>query len=303
MGNNLSKILKKKIVFITGTGHCGSTLLDLLLSSHSEIFGVGELASLYKNEAYFRGEMPLSNVNGFNDKYWTKENIQQLSKFSESSGFLRNFLIKSKLLTHPKVALYKFLFFLTKKNVIVDSSKNIKWIEESITALKNSREFELYLIYITRDGRAVINSYYRKYPERTIEGITRKWIERVTKINKSYKKIGVQKKQLRYEDLSQGPAAVIKEICRFIGIEYEESMVQYWRHEHHHIGGNAGTKSLILKYKEKDLRLGGGERDHYEKHGLEIKLDERWKKELTNQQLDYINNKIDTINKPLIISK
>lgn len=295
--------MKKKIVFITGTGHCGSTLLDLLLSSHSGIFGVGELASLYKNKAYFKGEMPLSNVNGFKDKYWTKENVRQLARFSESNNFLKRLLIKLKLLAPSKIKLYKYLIYLSGKNVIVDSSKNIKWIEDSISVLKNNREFELYLIYITRDGRAVINSYYRKYPERTIEAITQKWIDRVTKIDKSYKKMDVQKMQLKYEDLSEDPATVITETCRFIGIEYENMMLEYWSHEHHHIGGNAGTKSLILKYREKDLRLKGDEKNHYEHHGLEIKLDERWKKELTEEQIDYINDKIDTINKLLIISK
>src|ERR1700683_4878467 len=32
-----------KAVFILGCGHSGSTLLDLLLYGHSQIFGVGEL--------------------------------------------------------------------------------------------------------------------------------------------------------------------------------------------------------------------------------------------------------------------
>jgi len=31
-----------KTVFILGSGHCGATLLDLLLDSHSQMCGIGE---------------------------------------------------------------------------------------------------------------------------------------------------------------------------------------------------------------------------------------------------------------------
>jgi len=36
----------KQVVFVMGAGHCGSTLLDLILGSHSECFSLGELFSL-----------------------------------------------------------------------------------------------------------------------------------------------------------------------------------------------------------------------------------------------------------------
>ena len=31
-----------KVVFIMGAGHCGSTLLDLIVGSHSNAFSLGE---------------------------------------------------------------------------------------------------------------------------------------------------------------------------------------------------------------------------------------------------------------------
>ena len=37
----------RTVVFIMGAGHCGSTLLDLMLGSHPESFSLGELHRLH----------------------------------------------------------------------------------------------------------------------------------------------------------------------------------------------------------------------------------------------------------------
>jgi hypothetical protein len=39
-----------KVIFILGSGHCGSTLLDLILDSHSKVFSVGEIGDLRKQK-------------------------------------------------------------------------------------------------------------------------------------------------------------------------------------------------------------------------------------------------------------
>src|SRR3954453_3522671 len=40
-------IMKKKIIYIAGYSRSGSTILDIMLSSHPEIFGTGELGNLF----------------------------------------------------------------------------------------------------------------------------------------------------------------------------------------------------------------------------------------------------------------
>ena len=39
-----------KVAFILGTGHCGSTLLDLILGSHSKLFSLGEVYRVVSSE-------------------------------------------------------------------------------------------------------------------------------------------------------------------------------------------------------------------------------------------------------------
>ena len=39
-------MVQKQVVFIMGTGHCGSTLLELILGSHPQIMALGEVSQL-----------------------------------------------------------------------------------------------------------------------------------------------------------------------------------------------------------------------------------------------------------------
>lgn len=290
--------MRKKVVFITGTGHCGSTLLDLLLSSHSNIFGLGELWNLAIDPGYLRGEKPLSNIFGFEDQFWTSDRINKMSGFFKQPGLLRKVGIRAGLSFDPRTDLYKFLFTASNHKILVDSSKNTNWIKKSIRALENQKDIDLYLIYLLRDGRAVINSYFRKYPERTLEGIAKKWVNRISKIDHLYADISRPKIKIRYEHLAEEPEQTLKNLCLFLDIPFEKSMLQFWLHEHHHIGGNSGTKSFLLKFQDKnlDILLGDRKKDYYESHNFGIKLDERWKTELTATQLEFLNKKIGFIN-------
>ena len=45
--------MENQIVFIMGPGHCGSTLLDLILGSHSDCFSLGEVFRLSEISSLF----------------------------------------------------------------------------------------------------------------------------------------------------------------------------------------------------------------------------------------------------------
>lgn len=294
-------VVRRKVIFITGTGHCGSTLLDLLLSSHRKIFGLGELWNLAIDPAYLKGEKPLSNIFGYDDQFWTPDRIEKLSSFFKQPGFLRKAGIRAGLSSDPRADLYKFLFTTSNHQILVDSSKNINWIKKSIQTLEKE-DLDLYLIYLLRDGRAVINSYFRKYPERTLIGIAKKWINRIERIDNLYGRTSVQKIKVKYENLAQEPELTLKDICLFLNIPFEESMLKFWLHEHHHIGGNSGTKSFLLKFQERSLHtlLDNKKMAYYENHNFGIKLDERWKNELNAEQLEVIDKEIGFINNRII---
>ena len=75
-------------------------------------------------------------------------------------------------------------------------------------------------------------------------------------------------------------------------------MIEFWKQEHHHIVGSRGTNALIRKYR--GLKQKGVEKIHgsyYEELGLQIKLDLRWKHELSAENLAIFNSLAGELNK------
>ena len=66
---------KIPIIYIVGSGHCGSTLLDIILDSHSKIFGIGELENFNKESLCACGK-ELSKCSFWNDILKNPKNLK-----------------------------------------------------------------------------------------------------------------------------------------------------------------------------------------------------------------------------------
>jgi len=254
----------EKICFISGAPHSGSTLLGLILGSHSNAFYAGEA-----NKTRFLGNKNINNTTEDKGCKVCGENhcpVWGDYKYDETE------------------ILYNYLAEKNKKSLIIDSTKNIKWLEKQISFLSNFK-LELYLIYLGRDGRAVINSRIRKYKDANIKELINNWKEHIKKTNRLYQSFEGKKIKIHYEELATNPVKVIQNLCDLMKISYEEEMLKYYQHEHHPLGGNVGTQSLIIRAqdinREKSLiHLSERNQYYYEEHPLGIKLDLRWKDEL-----------------------
>jgi hypothetical protein len=286
----------KKVVFIIGTGHCGSTLLDLLLGSHSNITSLGEINQVAQKaplESY-------CNICEGDCKVWTSKNTSELHQLFQVN-LMKKILRKIGVETNPYIKFYQLLFKNRGTDILVDSSKNPNWIRRNGSLLRSPRgAITPILIYLSRDGRAVVNSYFRKYPEHGLEHISNNWNQKIERINNCYDSWPSRYKiHVRYEDLALDPQNVIKIICSFLNIGFEQSMLRFWEHDHHIINGNNGTKSLLLKYKNQHKFQKWVEeknKEHYLAHELGIKFDERWKVELNEHQIGMINSIIGKYN-------
>ena len=89
-------------------------------------------------------------------------------------------------------------------------------------------------------------------------------------------------------------------------------MLAYWKPEHHHVFGNAGTRSLIFKFRkqfgyqmtedrqqdeQKETYYGN---NYYQDLNLAIKLDQRWKEELSQDQLQIFERIAGNLNQPIV---
>lgn len=279
---------KIKVVFVFSSGHSGSTLLDLILGSHPDVFGLGELARVENN---------LPNICGFCGdacEYWKKRVSLPILLKHCSGGKGGQFFLRE--LQRLDRSIYSHLSEWFGYSNFVDSSKPLSWFKGQMRYKHYKREFTPIFIHMMRDGRAVINSYLRKYPEKGVEKITDEWIQTTRNIQKLYDDYDGPKCRIGYELLALQPDHAIKQICDLLKITYIPDMLNYWNYEHHSIGGNAGTRSLVAK-TGKGVKPGAWNKGYYENMGNAIKLDLRWKEELSLESLEVFERKAGELNK------
>ncbi len=302
----------KKVVFIMGSGHCGSTLLELILGSHSNIFGLGELQRLPQvvDEPY--QDFPkLCQICVDECEFWNRRVSFPVLKRYFSRKHIYSFIARH--ISHYHKSIYHYLFRWSGHDILIDSSKQVKWIKHQLRPSYHWREITPILLYITRDGRAVVNSLLRKYPDRDIAKVTMRWKRSVEDMNKFYENFPSDERLIvSYEKLATQPSQIISNLCEFLRIKYEPAMLQYWIHDHHTTLGNLGTRSLIFRYRAyDDLKIGQEtvpknsfeqlremHGNYYEKLGMTIKLDLRWKEELSKEQLQVFEAIAGEANRP-----
>lgn len=253
----MNDVKSSKLCFIIGAPHSGSTLVGLILGSHSTAFFAGEANKvIFFNDPNFEEERKFCRLCGKDCRIWNKVNPNGPN-------------------------LYLQLNELTKKSIIIDSTKNLEWIHKQLE-LAEYIKLDTCLIFLKRDVRAVINSLARKYPNKPIEELIDSWYEHIRETKELFTDFKGKKIEIYYEDLTLNPDQIIERLCAFLEIDYEPEMKNYYHKDHHSIGGNIGTHYLLLKAKnyEEEWLLTKRNEYYYRDHPLSIKLDERWKFEL-----------------------
>ena len=269
----------RKVVLITGTGHCGSTLLDLILASHSSAFGVGELKDLK-----FHGFQPGNVLGGKDSRLWTAARARRVvSLFNVEKGYphrLQRKVAPGTLRNRRK--LYGELFAgLPDRSILVDSSKSPNYLRRSLEQLRASN-ITPYVIWITRDPRGVINSFVRKKGLTIADGIQR-YDAKHAEVERLFSALDTPGRKVSYERLADTPEPVVRDVCEWLEIDYEPAMLRFWEGEHFHVGGNSGTKSFLAKFRGNPNATTGkeGSKEYYAHHDLAIRLDERWRTQLS----------------------
>jgi hypothetical protein len=256
MKNNDEK--KIKLVLLVGEGHSGSTLLDLIMNSHSKIFGVGEISHytrMKKSDSFWR-----KVVKGVNYKYLPLMGRKKIDFIFNKNNFVyfdnnkHNILNVHKYIKETE-KLYRNSLLISGKKIIFDSSKSFERFE----IFANSNKFDIVLLHLVRDGRGVTYSNIKlgrspfKYMKKWF--ITNIKIEIIKKRNKKNKNIFIL-----YEDFVNNPEKIIKFILKEIGLYFESDMMSFKDKERHQVGGNYN-----LRFKSK---------------GNSIKLDDKWREEM-----------------------
>jgi len=266
------------IVYICAAGHCGSTLLDLLIGSHSNAASLGEISHLPKNVALNTlcscGErvrscpvwgsvlddlsarlgsdywqLPYQLVLGYPNPTdivdpefhtdWYKVRRRLRLALRYLELTVQNRHLHSLVDRLDPTVRHSFALYRS-----VGSRLNVDWVVDSsknyMKALALYREMpsKVRIILLTRDGRGVLHSMLKR-------GFNRR--ESIENWKRYYERSALLLERhiaaqhlltIRYEDLTAATQEALGRVCAFLQIPHESGMRDFASHTHHITNGN-----------------------------------------------------------------
>ena len=226
------------VIYILGVAHSGTTLTDLLLGSHSHIESLGEVHKywwfcsrhsprLAKKCRCTCGEL-ISNCAFWNG---VRQQLEEIAGSDEVDLEARD----TATFEAANRDLFRAAAKYTGKSVICDSSK---W-SGRLRRLLGSDAFDVHIVHLVRDGRAVASSYRKR--GKFAFGAALRW----QAVNLTWRYFSLLRRKaasyclIRYEDLVADPEGNLKQIMGPLGLAFEPEQIQYREPAHHNISGNA----------------------------------------------------------------
>lgn len=248
-----------KVAFILGDGYSGSTLLDLLLGTHSRMTGLGEIDAESFDTFVGQNQLCTCLFRAQECHFWTKV----LGRMRDTAGgefaALGGANGDAGEVTRRTVELFRAVQHVTGTEILVDSSK----LFERARALAESGLVAPKVIHLVRDGRGVAYSHLKRGD--SFEQAVFHWLKKNAEVQDWLGADGAPDHLLvRYEDLCAHPAETVRRVCEFLGVEWEPQMMLYGQKTHHNIRGN--TMRFLIKDSA-------------------VRLDESWKEKLRVEEV------------------
>lgn len=264
-----------KVIYILADNRSGSTLLDQLLGAHSTITSLGEVHHLaayaLQDRRLYDPVHPLDCSCGrpiWDCSFWTavtKSLNRDLGRLRLKPRFLhqqraagpaakllamlprrminRNpqlyaHRLISRLFAAPELARDSFELFdavlqVTNTSYLVDSSKSIY----RFRALYDKAPERMVAIHLVRDYRATVYSKMKRGQKLRVAAT--EWANKISTTRRLTSGIPRgQMLRLRYEDLCRDPSKELQRICRFLDVEFEDTMLKRPCDDVHHLGGS-----------------------------------------------------------------
>jgi len=193
---------EKKIIFILGMPRTGTSLVEQIISNHSEVYGGGEIILLSNYfQKFFNQDINTKNINNIFNKF--KNNyLNFLNKMTKV-----NVITDKAPLNFRWIGFIKLIF---PNSIIIHCSRDP--FENSWSIYKN--EFEGG-IFFSNDIIDIAN-YYKIY-----EDLMNFWRENLK--NQIF--------DLKYEDLINDPEQKIKELIKFCGLNWQQNCLEFYKNK------------------------------------------------------------------------
>lgn len=298
-----------QLVYISGPGHSGSTLIDLLLNNSPEVQSLGEFhrLNLYARENI---EPCTCGAKVAECPFWLSiedQFIRDNSLHSDASplkdydvmvspsdiSYFNSIIQKISLVLGWSWLYTKIGDFVASKHFQAmqyseqwyDAIHAYTGCKSLVESTKDARRLKLLyfqmresfrVIYMVRDGRAVAASTMRREGKNMYEAVD-EWIDYHRRIKFSMRGIPAEQVcYVKYEELCADPEHVLRHVFRFIGIHFTPSMLMLKKQEAHNIGGNP------MRFRADEFR---------------IRLDEKWRSQLDSADLNIFEQKGGKLNR------
>ncbi len=264
---------KDRIFFVVGTSRSGSTLLQSMLSSHSEMVIPPETHFFHSYE-FLNRKFESDSSESFRERllrfwYSGKTRIKDLGldekAVSEQAKEL-DLKTPEELFT---LQLTMYRKERGKKMIGEKTPRHIMQVKEILKVYPKAKFISMF-----RDPRAAAWSEIKAhFGSPSVLVTTRRWREYVNMHEQlSSQLTDKQYMMLRYQDLIDDSEGMLKQICAFLGVNFEEQMLEYYkRDEKGFAEGEKSWKKGTLKPIQKDKN-------------------EEWKSKLTKWQISLVES-------------
>jgi len=241
-----------ELVYIASPGHSGSTLLDLMLSSHSGLFSVGEIKQLSPS---WQRRCTCGAPSVWACPFWQAIDDRLGREHGTRLADLDVMCDDDARFARDNEAIFRAVLSETGAHALIDSSKNLKRLKR----LGASGRFRITPLRLRRSACGVVYSNVKK---------GRPWFEAARQVKANA--LAAEKYfathdhiSIWYERLASDPSGELRGVMDAIGLAYEPGQIEDFKSgERHNVGGNR-------------MRFDGDTR---------VRLDERWRRELTPWQ-------------------
>jgi hypothetical protein len=295
------------LVYIASNGHSGSTLLDLLLGAHPNIWTLGEAQNLpwelrnprapcgcgtpVEDDDFWKpllDDIPL-DIEGYHIGYF--RNIAQVGKVLRWDLLPDVFRNEISDEWRPAVQEYgesNFRYFNVVREAAEDrTGERIQWLVDNskdpyrLFWLHHSGYFRTRVIHLVKDPRAFVYSMVKGYdspPWSAILRYTARWIIENMIISRVAEK-GVFDENvfhLTYEQLARAPKETMDNVTAWLDVDDGQDLTDGFRnYENHALSGN------MMRWRQSENS---------------IQLDERWKTNLSPAVKEFVS----TVTRPFV---
>ena len=168
---------ESQVIFITSESRSGSTFLSYMLGTNPRSAHLGEFFRPYKRSA------------------------KTSCRLCEAKG-LDQCEIMGDLSTIPALGAHQHALDCFKKHgvhTLIDCSKDLDWIEETVAENKNNIDFKI--IHLVRDPRGWIASERRRIKTMTVQAGIERWKNHFRSTSERIKKIEADSMKITYEEI------------------------------------------------------------------------------------------------------